>query len=82
MDINISIEETKHSFEASFQADTFYNKQTKDENHLKMILSFLPIKSGMKILDLGTGTGFLAFPLAPKSNTTMFHFFIAFPFAI
>ncbi len=70
MDHKDSIIQTKQSFEASFEASSFYNKQTRDENHLEKILSLLPIKSKMKILDLGTGTGFLAFPLAQKYVTT------------
>lgn len=46
------------------------NKQTQDEQHLKTILEFLPIKSGMKILDLGTGSGYLSFPIAKKFPNT------------
>lgn len=59
-----SIAETKQSFEHSFAENAFYNKQTKDEKHLELILKCLQVKEGMKVLDLGTGTGFLAFPLA------------------
>lgn len=73
MDCKESIEKTKQGFEASFQADAFYNKQTKDEKHLELILNFLKVQPGMKILDLGTGTGYLAFPLAkkyPKTDVT------------
>jgi len=61
-----SIERTKQGFEESFAAGTFYNKQTRDEKHLELILDFLKVKDGMKILDLGTGTGYLAFPFAEK----------------
>ena len=73
MNYKESIEKTKQGFEASFQADAFYNKQTKDEKHLELILNFLKVQPGMKILDLGTGTGYLAFPLAkkyPKTDVT------------
>lgn len=45
-----SIVATKQAFENSFSSGEFYNKQTQDEQHLKLILEFLPIKSGMKIL--------------------------------
>lgn len=65
-----SIKKTKQGFEESFEAGDFYNRQTRDENHLKMILEFLKIKSGMKILDLGTGTGYLAFPIAERYPDT------------
>lgn len=30
------------------------------------ILDFLPVKTGMKILDLGTGSGYLSFAIAKK----------------
>lgn len=70
-----SIEVTKNEFEKSFSNDgALYNKQTQDENHLQLILNSLVfIKSGMKILDLGTGSGYLAFAIArnhPQANIT------------
>lgn len=61
-----SIEKTKQGFEESFKADSFYNKQTKDDKHLELIMDYVPVAPGMKILDLGTGTGFLAFPFAKE----------------
>ena len=66
MNIEKSIRETKNGFEESFEKGDFYNKQTQDEQQLKAILKFLPIKSGMKILDLGTGSGYLAFAIAQR----------------
>ena len=59
-----SIHATKSEFEKSFTEGAFYNKQTQDEEHLKLIMEMLPIESGMKILDLGTGSGYLSFPIA------------------
>lgn len=61
-----NIEKAKKGFEESFESETFYNKQTQDNNHLELILNHLNINSEMKILDLGTGTGYLAFPIAEK----------------
>lgn len=61
-----SIQKTKKSFEESFRSSSYYNRQTNDQAHLDLILNYIPVKSGMKILDLGTGTGFLAFPFAKK----------------
>ena len=61
-----SIEKTKQGFEASFEADAFYNKQTRDQKHLELIINCLQVEPGMKILDLGTGTGYLAFPFAEE----------------
>ena len=66
MKIEQSIFATKEGFENSFSCGDFYNKQTQDDQHLKLILDFLPIKSGMKILDLGTGSGYLSFPIAER----------------
>ena len=70
MNYEESIEKTRQGFEDSFKTGTFYNKQTKDEKHLESILNFLEVDSGMKVLDLGTGTGFLAFPFAEKYPQT------------
>ena len=68
MDIKASIEDTRKGFEESFVTGwTFYNRQTQDTEHLEKILSFIGVKEGMKILDLGTGSGYLAFPIA-KNN--------------
>lgn len=66
INIEKSIMATKQGFEHSFSAGDFYNKQTQDEHHLKNILDFLPLKPDMKILDLGTGSGYLSFPIAKK----------------
>lgn len=63
---NGSIEITKMGFEESFRSGTFYDKQTQDQAHLELILNCLKIDDGMKILDLGTGTGYLAFPIAKQ----------------
>jgi ubiquinone/menaquinone biosynthesis C-methylase UbiE len=62
-----SIESTRHGFEESFAAGTFYNRQTQDSEHLNKILEFVKISEGMRILDLGTGSGYLSFPIA-KNN--------------
>lgn len=60
----MSIEATRAGFEASFGEADFYNKQTQDEKHLNDILAAIKIKPGMKILDLGCGSGYLPFPIA------------------
>ena len=73
MNIEKSIYATKNGFEESFEKGDFYNKQTQDEQHLKAILEFLPIRSGMRILDLGTGSGYLSFAIAQRySNVSVF----------
>lgn len=67
MDIKESINDTRNGFEESFAAGNFYNRQTQDFEHLKRILEFVKISDGMRILDLGTGSGYLSFPIA-KNN--------------
>ena len=64
MDIKTSIEDTRKGFEESFASGSFYNRQTRDADHLERILRFVQIREGMSILDLGTGSGYLAFPIA------------------
>ena len=66
MNCRESIEQTKRGFEESFRDGTYYNKQTSDDLHLEMILRYIPVEPGIKILDLGTGSGYLAFPFARK----------------
>ena len=61
-----SIEATRKGFEQSFKEGSLYNKQTQSDNHLRQIVEALNIKPGSKILDLGTGSGYLAFEVAKK----------------
>lgn len=59
-----SIEATRSSFEKSFSEQAFYNRQTQDRNHLNSIIEILDLRPGMKVLDLGTGSGYIAFGIA------------------
>lgn len=61
-----SIEKTKQGFEESFRLGSYYNKQTRDDKHLDSILKNVQVEPGMRILDLGTGSGYLAFSFAEK----------------
>ncbi len=67
MDIKASINDTRKGFEASFATGEFYNRQTQDSEQLNKILGSLKISEGMKILDLGTGSGYLSFPIAKST---------------
>ena len=67
MGIKESIDDTRKGFEESFATGDFYNRQTQDSDHLEKILGFVKISKGMKILDLGCGSGYLSFPIA-KNN--------------
>ena len=64
MQAHESIRETKESFEQRFAEQKYYDRQTQDAVHLQRILEMLPLRRGMRILDLGTGSGYLAFALA------------------
>lgn len=67
MNIEKSIEETKNAFEKSFQNSDYYEKQTSDDKHLELLLSLVSPKEKEIIVDLGTGKGYVAFPLAVKN---------------
>jgi len=60
------ISKTKKSFEARFAEAKYYNRQTQNAEHLSAILGALMFKTGDRVLDLGTGSGYLAFAVAKK----------------
>lgn len=47
-DVSESIRRTKQGFEESFQADSFYNQQKRDEEQLNRLLDCLNVENGMK----------------------------------
>ena len=66
MDIEQSIDITRKEFEKSFSESKYYSNQTQDDKHLELILNSLRINGGYRVLDLGTGSGYLAFPIARR----------------
>lgn len=61
------IEAARRGFEASFAQPEFYDRQTADAAHLALLLELAEPRLGTAALDLGTGTGYLAFPLARRN---------------
>lgn len=57
------VEKARESFETILLNDR-YSNIIKDDQHLQLLLSMLSLKAGDAILDVGTGAGYLAFPLA------------------
>lgn len=66
--ITESIEATKRGFEASFSESTLYNRQTQDAHHLNTLIEMLSSKPDERVLDLGTGSGYVAFEIAKQSG--------------
>lgn len=64
--IPYNIETTRKNFEESFKEENFYNKQTADNNHLELLLHLIDPEPNSVILDLGTGSGYVAFMLAER----------------
>jgi len=62
------IEKARKAFDEDFARNNYMEKRTGDDEHLKAILNCLNIAPESKILDLGTGRGYLAFPLAKMNN--------------
>lgn len=67
MNNNNNLEKTRQEFEKSFGEERFYIKQTADENHLDLLLGLIAPQEREVIVDLGTGAGYIAFPLAEKN---------------
>lgn len=68
MTINESLKITKEKFEESFSEGKYYNKQTADREHLELLLNLVNPQINDTILDLGTGSGYVAFALSKKFN--------------
>lgn len=63
MEESEKIQRAKESFEAILLNDK-YSDIIGDDKHLELLLQMLPLEAGDTILDVGTGAGYLAFPIA------------------
>lgn len=59
-----TIEKARNSFDEDFAKKNYMENRTGDDKHLNVILNSLDISPKSNILDLGTGGGYLAFPIA------------------
>lgn len=58
------IEQARKGFDEDFAKKNYMEKRTYDNEHLNLILKCLNFAPKSKILDLGTGSGYLAFQVA------------------
>ncbi|ADL50062.1 class I SAM-dependent methyltransferase [Clostridium cellulovorans] len=58
---------TKSRFENLFEEKLSYERQTRDDDHLSKIINALKFQNSDKLMDLGTGTGYIAFTLAKEN---------------
>lgn len=61
------VKKAKESFEKVL-LNQKYSGIIKNDNHLKLLLNMLPVKKGDMVLDVGTGAGYLAFPIAQENK--------------
>ncbi len=68
MDESTIIQKARAGFDEDFSKENYMEQRTGDAVHLQKILSCLNIVPHSKILDLGTGSGFLAFSIAQDNS--------------
>lgn len=65
----VQIELAKKSFEKVLDSNR-YQDIIKDNGHLELLLSMTEPEDGQTVIDIGTGNGYLAFPIAEKYPQT------------
>jgi|GEM_PF-5417002 len=61
----------KLEFEKSFLERNYYNIQTQDDDHLDRIVEAINVSNKKRILDLGTGSGYLGFKIASEFKDSL-----------
>jgi len=64
------VDKARKGFEEAFAKKGFMEAVIGDDKHLQQILNSLIVKEGYKVLDLGTGSGYIAFPLAKMNPSS------------
>lgn len=70
MDINKSMRLTKFEFEKCFTEKNYYEMQTVNNKQLNLLINMVDAQENDTIIDLGTGSGYVAFSIAEKYNGT------------
>ncbi len=68
MDKQAIIYKARTGFDEDFSKKNYMEQRTGDNEHLHKIIAHLNIMPHSKILDLGTGSGFLSFPIAQSKS--------------
>ena len=68
MDKQTIIQKAREGFDEDFSKIDYMEIRTGDAEHLSKILNNLNIMPHSNVLDLGTGSGFLAFPIAQSNG--------------
>ena len=62
------VQSAKESFEKILLNEK-YSSIIRDDRHLDLLLNMLPLKQCSEVLDIGTGAGYLAFPVAQQDSS-------------
>ncbi len=63
MDSKDIISKAKQSFE-NVLANELYGQIIRDDKHMNLLVEMMDVQKGGKVLDIGTGNGYIAFPIA------------------